>query len=175
MCFLILKLLHEHSGAFQIRLPLKYGNHEILLIRPVNNPLESLSTLPPNSDLNNHHSPLQQFNQKWKKGGVKLVRMRSQFLNKSSFHWRKQISATVEDEKTFLWRSCCCWCLDGRTTAWQRSNCQITPLDLTSWISPLIIGDMHSHWYASLHAQCFQGVSTDPRSLSQTVWQQLSW
>lgn len=40
------------SGAFQIKILQKCGNHEITLIRPADNPLKSPNTLDSNGDEN---------------------------------------------------------------------------------------------------------------------------
>lgn len=57
---LILMVCMNTVEHFRLNSP-QNGNHEIILIRPGNKPLESPNILDLNSDLNNRHSPLRQF------------------------------------------------------------------------------------------------------------------
>lgn len=58
---LILMVCMNTVKHFRLNSP-QNGNHEIILISPANKPLESPNILDFKSDLNNRHSPLQQFN-----------------------------------------------------------------------------------------------------------------
>lgn len=67
-----------------------------------------------------------------------------------------------------LWRSGCYWCSDRVTAAtfWAK----VSPSARSSYISPVIIAGVRTHWYARLPTKCSEPFCLERGSLRRSVW-----